>query len=187
MNGATPFEARRAIRQNGADRHPRPNVSSPGTPLSASSSPPISKFASPLSLKGDGGEKHTQSTVNLGSGCRDEVGDGSESEAEWADEDDMSRLAMHRPTDGRSQQPLLNDEARGRPSYDLPPDHESRQLRRPRLRSKSPAAAAKLATRKKYTYAGFFLVLSLISFVVQTETAVHIQHELGWKKAYCML
>jgi len=27
----------------------------------------------------------------------------------------------------------------------------------------------------------------LISFAVQTETAVYIQHNLGWKKAYCML
>ncbi|RAL61039.1 hypothetical protein DID88_010135 [Monilinia fructigena] len=45
----------------------------------------------------------------------------------------------------------------------------------------------KLATRKKYTYAAFFLSLSLISFVIQTETAVYIQHQLGWNKAYCML
>jgi drug/metabolite transporter (DMT)-like permease len=30
-------------------------------------------------------------------------------------------------------------------------------------------------------------MLSLISFVVQTETAVYIQHTLGWNKAYCML
>ena len=44
-----------------------------------------------------------------------------------------------------------------------------------------------MANRKKYTYAAFFLFLSLVSFVVQTETAVYIQHELGWNKAYCML
>lgn len=30
-------------------------------------------------------------------------------------------------------------------------------------------------------------MLSLISFVVQTETAVYIQKELGWVKPYCML
>ena len=41
--------------------------------------------------------------------------------------------------------------------------------------------------RRKYIYASFFLVLSLVSFVVQTETAVYIQHELGWNKAYCMM
>ena len=55
------------------------------------------------------------------------------------------------------------------------------------MRSRSPDTQARLATRKKYTYAAFFLGLSLISFVVQTETAVYIQHELGWNKAYCML
>ena len=43
------------------------------------------------------------------------------------------------------------------------------------------------ATRKKYTYAAICLVLSLISFTVQTELAVHIQHVLGWNKAYCMM
>lgn len=43
------------------------------------------------------------------------------------------------------------------------------------------------ATRTKYTYAALCLVLSLISFTVQTETAVHIQHVLGWNKAYCMM
>ncbi|KAF1983914.1 hypothetical protein K402DRAFT_414109 [Aulographum hederae CBS 113979] len=36
-------------------------------------------------------------------------------------------------------------------------------------------------------YAGCFLVLSLISFTIQTETAVYIQHRMGWNKAYCML
>jgi hypothetical protein len=43
------------------------------------------------------------------------------------------------------------------------------------------------AVRKKYTYAAFFLLLSLVSFVIQTETAVYIQHELKWNKAYAML
>jgi drug/metabolite transporter (DMT)-like permease len=42
-------------------------------------------------------------------------------------------------------------------------------------------------TRRKYYYAAFFLCVSLVSFVVQTETAVYIQHELHWDKAYCML
>jgi len=57
------------------------------------------------------------------------------------------------------------------------------------MRSRSPSAAAQalLDTKKKYTYAAFFLGLSLVSFVIQTETAVYIQHELGWNKAYCML
>jgi len=95
---------------------------------------------------------------------------------------DDRRPPLHRPTDGRSEQPLL-DEERGR-TYDERPPMFSR---RSTMRSRSPDTQAKLATKKKYTYAAFFLGLSLISFVVQTETAVYIQHELGWNKAYCML
>jgi drug/metabolite transporter (DMT)-like permease len=56
------------------------------------------------------------------------------------------------------------------------------------MRSRSPHdEAATRATRKKYTYAAFFLVLSLISFCVQTELSAYIQHDLGWDKAYCMM
>ena len=59
------------------------------------------------------------------------------------------------------------------------------------LRSRSPttlsSAAAHLEARRKYTYAAFFLVVSLVSFTVQTELASYIQHDLGWNKAYCML
>jgi hypothetical protein len=42
-------------------------------------------------------------------------------------------------------------------------------------------------TRRKYTYAAITLALSLVSFTVQTETAVYIQHQLKWEKPYCML
>lgn len=59
--------------------------------------------------------------------------------------------------------------------------------RRPTIRSKSPEHDAAQATRKKYMIALGFLLLSLVSFVVQTETAVYIQHELHWDKPYCML
>jgi hypothetical protein len=111
-----------------------------------------------------------------------------------SEEDEMGdrRPPLHRPTDGRSHQPLLHkdDEERGRTGYDASPDPPGRPplfTRRSTMRSRSPDTQAKLATRKKYTYAAFFLGLSLISFVVQTETAVYIQHELGWNKAYCML
>ena len=56
------------------------------------------------------------------------------------------------------------------------------------MRSKSPTyATPENLTRRKYIYAAFFLMVSLVSFVVQTETAVYIQHELKWDKAYCML
>lgn len=54
------------------------------------------------------------------------------------------------------------------------------------FRSRSPAAHARLAARKKYAYASVFLVLSLVSFTIQTELAAWVQHA-GWNKAYCML
>ncbi|KAJ5938057.1 hypothetical protein N7454_004399 [Penicillium verhagenii] len=99
---------------------------------------------------------------------------------------------MHRPTDGRSEQPLLKDDERrlSRSSFDNG-DAEGRPMlhhtRRPTIRSKSPEKDAAKATRKKYLVALGFLLLSLVSFVIQTETAVYIQHELGWNKPYCML
>ncbi|KAH8808008.1 hypothetical protein F5884DRAFT_635767, partial [Xylogone sp. PMI_703] len=114
------------------------------------------------------------------------------------DEDEMAnRPPLHRPHEGRSHQPLLpkardsdEDYERGRIGYNssiASPARPSLAARRSTLRSRSPDTQAKLATRKKYTYAAFFLTLSLISFVIQTETAVYIQHELKWNKAYCML
>ncbi|KAL2263124.1 hypothetical protein VTK26DRAFT_8094 [Humicola hyalothermophila] len=48
-------------------------------------------------------------------------------------------------------------------------------------------AAAAASARQKYTLALVFLVICLASFTVQTELAAHIQHNLGWDKAYCML
>ncbi|KAK3370402.1 hypothetical protein B0H63DRAFT_315628 [Podospora didyma] len=59
--------------------------------------------------------------------------------------------------------------------------------RRSTMRSRSPVTNARLDARKKYTYAAFFLAVSLVSFTVQTEIAAYIQHDLGWNKAYCML
>lgn len=59
--------------------------------------------------------------------------------------------------------------------------------RRPTIRGSSPEHSAEQATRQKYMIASGFLLLSLASFVVQTETAVYIQHELHWDKPYCML
>lgn len=109
-------------------------------------------------------------------------------------DDDMvvNRPSMHRPTDGRSQQPLLKDDRHGRLSQSsLHGDAENRPMlhhtRRPTIRSITPEHDAAQATRKKYMIAAGFLLLSLASFVVQTETAVYIQHELHWDKPYCML
>lgn len=105
------------------------------------------------------------------------------------DEDEMDdrRPPLHRPTDGRSHQPLLPSDLSPRGRSDISPERPPLFSRRSTMRSRSPDTQAKLATRKKYTYAAFFLGLSLISFVIQTETAVYIQHELHWDKAYCML
>lgn len=119
---------------------------------------------------------------------------GSATGRDSHDSDDMSatRPPLHRPTDGRSQQPLLKDERHSRLSHSS--DHDDAEgrpmlhhTRRPTIRSKSPENDAAQATRKKYLIASGFLLLSLASFVVQTETAVYIQHELHWDKPYAML
>ncbi|KAI4224165.1 MAG: hypothetical protein L6R36_004858 [Xanthoria steineri] len=115
--------------------------------------------------------------------------EGSISGHEEEEEDDMdTRPPLHRPTDGRSQVPLLKDE-RGR--SDVSAQNGSARptfaTRRSTFRSRSPDMAASAATKKKYLYAGFFLLLSLIAFVVQTETASYIQNKLGWQKPYAML
>ena len=98
------------------------------------------------------------------------------------------RPPFMRPSDGKSSTPLLKDE-RGRTSYEQP-NGSARPLnhaRRATFRSRSPNLEAQNSTRKKYIYSAFFLGLSLVTFVVQTETAVYIQQELGWNKPYCML
>lgn len=94
-------------------------------------------------------------------------------------EDDM-------PSDLRPShhQPLLPSD-KARQSYEGPRPSASR--RSSRFRERDPDDAARAATRKRYLYAGCFLLLSLVSFAVQTETAVYIQHNLHWNKAYCML
>ncbi|KAI0596388.1 NADP-dependent oxidoreductase domain-containing protein [Biscogniauxia sp. FL1348] len=108
--------------------------------------------------------------------------------------------------DGRPVSPLLkkpptHDRGRMRPGSPLPPtpsvttpsgerpSFPRRRSMRSRSRSRSPAdtADAKADARKRYTYAGIFLVVSLVSFCLQTELGRYVQHELGWDKAYCML
>ncbi|KAI9669511.1 MAG: hypothetical protein M1829_005100 [Trizodia sp. TS-e1964] len=100
----------------------------------------------------------------------------------------MSQPKFERDVERTSDLPLLQDADREIPPFEASEASDvSRRTSVRRLRSSSPGDVAKMATRKKYTYAAFFLFLSLVSFVVQTETAVYIQHTLGWKKAYCML
>ncbi|EPS25250.1 hypothetical protein POX_c03653 [Penicillium oxalicum] len=104
----------------------------------------------------------------------------------------VNRPPMHRPTDGRSQQPLLKDDPSprlDRSSFSHDTEHRPmlHHTRRPTIQSRNSEYDAAQATRKKYIIAAGFLLLSLASFVVQTETAVYIQHELHWDKPYCML
>ncbi|KAF2087335.1 hypothetical protein K490DRAFT_73734 [Saccharata proteae CBS 121410] len=91
-----------------------------------------------------------------------------------------------RPGDGRAESPLLGKSRNSRPSYDSSP-RPAIGARRRTFHERDPVEEAKHATRKRYTYAAAFLALSLVSFAIQTETAVYIQHNLGWNKAYCML
>lgn len=113
--------------------------------------------------------------------------DGALVAGEEVDDMEDRRPPLHRPSDARSHQPLL-DEERGRTGYkDFGSARSPVLSRRSTFRSRSPDTQAQLETRKKYTYAAIFLGLSLVSFTVQTETARYIQQDLGWDKAYCML
>ncbi|CCX31901.1 Similar to Uncharacterized vacuolar membrane protein YML018C; acc. no. Q03730 [Pyronema omphalodes CBS 100304] len=112
------------------------------------------------------------------------------------EEDDDDKMSPRpgiatRASDIQASEPLLDDTPeRGRTetNYEGTREVDARSRRRHQMRSRSPSdAAAELATKKKYLLAGVFLVLSLVSFVVQTETAVYIQSTLGWKKPYLML
>ncbi|KAI4591683.1 hypothetical protein KJ359_012708 [Pestalotiopsis sp. 9143b] len=108
-----------------------------------------------------------------------------------SDDEDMDNKAY------RSGQPLLSqmDDERGRARYNhsrtpspLPsPNQRPTFSRRSTMRSRSPDTQAKMAAKKKYVYAAVFLVVSLVSFCIQTELAAYVQQELGWNKAYCML
>ncbi|KAK1967557.1 hypothetical protein LY78DRAFT_488550 [Colletotrichum sublineola] len=119
----------------------------------------------------------------------------------YDDDDDMdNRPSLLRNAHSRSGQPLLNskdhdddDDHRGR-SYSTRSRRASPLLTPSRptfsrgstMRNHSPSTV-KAHARRKYMYAAFFLVLSLVSFVIQTELSAYIQQELHWDKAYCML
>lgn len=55
------------------------------------------------------------------------------------------------------------------------------------MHERDPVLEVKSATKRRYMLASIFLILSLISFAVQTETAVYITRQLQWNKSYCML
>lgn len=128
---------------------------------------------------------------------RTQDGDGDEKEGSRDESDggDMSgRPPIRRSSGGLSHPnvPLLKEGKPGRGRSDEYDTVESRRQHlsstRNTFRSRSPKLPkSEDQTRTKYVYASFFLLLSLVSFVVQTETAVYIQHQLHWNKAYCML
>jgi hypothetical protein len=102
------------------------------------------------------------------------------------------RSPFRGPNDAHSQQPLLKEDGPRRESNTFAESHERfperpHMSRRSTFRSRTPDIEDKNLTRRKYILASGFLLLSLISFVIQTETAVYIQHELHWDKPYCML
>lgn len=78
---------------------------------------------------------------------------------------------------------------------DMEDSPRSKSARRPltasisRMRSRSPSLMPPVAAsvRTRYLFAAVFLVLSLVSFTIQTELAAIVQHERGWDKAYAML
>ncbi|KAK8071274.1 hypothetical protein PG997_011477 [Apiospora hydei] len=125
----------------------------------------------------------------------------SNSDDDGGDEDDMDRPSYLRQNNGRSADPLLfkadddnDDMERGRTPYDSlrspsPKATPSRPRlsRRSTMRSRSPDTQAVMAARKKYIFAAVFLVISLVSFTIQTELGAYVQNEKGWNKAYCML
>jgi len=90
------------------------------------------------------------------------------------------RSQQHRST--KSQQPLLSQD-KAYTDYASP----HRPATTSRFHERDPQESDKSTTRKRYTYAACFFILSLISFTIQTETAVYIQHTLKWNKAYSML
>lgn len=166
---------------------PTPTINTP--PSSDSSSRPRSRKTSPFRPSAS----PSAHTASISPAPKDWRGRSHSNDQESDEEDEGMadkeiRPHFHRPTDGRSSAPLLKDEGE-RISYDSPNGDARPPLmaRKSTFRSRSPDLEGSKATKKKYTYAAFFLILSLISFVVQTETAVYIQDELKWKKAYCML
>ncbi|CEI67143.1 hypothetical protein FVEN_g11015 [Fusarium venenatum] len=121
-------------------------------------------------------------------------GDGKSGEPLLFKEDDPERgRAGYSPTSDTGRRPSQGSRAS---SEDDLPYHPNEMMGRPSMsrrstmRSRSPQTVAEAAadsTKQRYTYAGFFLIVSLVAFCVQTELSAYIQHDLGWDKAYCMM
>ena len=104
----------------------------------------------------------------------------------WDDEEEEEDMPSDlRPSldqhDGR--QPLLPSKAQQ--GYNSP--SRPQVSRHTTMHERDPILEVKSATKRRYMLASIFLILSLISFAVQTETAVYITRQLQWNKSYCML
>ncbi|KAI1422914.1 hypothetical protein F5Y12DRAFT_759932 [Xylaria sp. FL1777] len=161
---------------------------------------------------GDVSHYHTSNSSTF-----DEIKGGHYDDSDEEHPDKMAsesgRLSLSHPAEGHSDMPLLekaDDRERGRSRRPEPFDAlDSRSTSAPSapIVSTSSATAARpplfsrasnvpprsleatthAAARKKYMLAALFLVVCLVSFVVQAELGRYVQHELGWNKAYCML
>jgi hypothetical protein len=184
-----------ALEANYPSSTPTPNVHTPPSTDSSPHSRPPSRRTSPFrpGLTKSRASSAPSARHSAGPKASRDHGDQGEDAADSDYEEEEggmdARTPAHRaPVDGKSHVPLLKDE-RGSLSYDSPNGsaRPAFAVRKATFRSRSPDMEGSSAVRKKYTYAAFFLLLSLVSFVIQTETAVYIQHELHWNKAYCML
>ncbi|KAF2222423.1 hypothetical protein BDZ85DRAFT_263632 [Elsinoe ampelina] len=185
------------------------STSSASDPLSSSpvhvsqqSSQQISRETSPFIRLPDPAEfesitpttpKRDHGALYDSKGAEEEEGGIVEDDHDFEAWDEQDPLATDMPSDlrpmlshSKSQTPLLpNDKVHQ--GYDSPSRPLNTRRSTSRFHERDPETLAKNATRKRYIYASGFLIISLISFTVQTETAVYIQHTLKWNKAYSML
>ncbi|KAI4669593.1 uncharacterized protein J4E79_001638 [Alternaria viburni] len=157
-------------------------------PPNRSTSPVVASGSSSRQLSRTRSSSRQHRKANGKSALREPDSPGnSELEFDDWDEHDAAMPSDLRPSldhaeYGRANAPLL-----GRKTEDDNMDDGLLGRSTHHFHERDPEIQAKHETRKKYTYAAFLLALSLVSFTVQTETAVYIQHQLKWEKPYCML
>ncbi|WYZ41209.1 hypothetical protein EsH8_V_000104 [Colletotrichum jinshuiense] len=185
-------------------------LNSPHSRLDHTSNPPLSATTCDSNISDYIGSGTSSPGLSPGLDRRlaefDALRSGNDDYFEHDDDDEMGdhhrRPALLRNHDSRSGQPLLNsktddddgDDRHGRMGYSTRSRGASPLLTpgRPTFSRSSTMRSHTTSTvtanaRRKYIYAAFFLVLSLVSFVIQTELSAYIQQDLHWDKAYCML
>jgi hypothetical protein len=118
---------------------------------------------------------------------QDDFGSWADSEVDDADMPSDLKPQLNRAGSHLLHQPLLAGDKPQRYASPSRSRNASRTRQSSRFRERESQTATRDDTRTRYTYAAIFLVISLITFAIQTETAVYIQHTLKWNKAYCML